>query len=252
MPVVYRFLGVSGMFAYAVIGTCALLVIHRHFDVVVRRMTAQHAIVLAAGLAICLAIAFIVGYPLANSGVIGPGSDRDEHVQIGATALLHGRYPYSLTGPEGNPISQMPGALLLAAPFVLLGKGAYQNLFWLPMFGAVVALLSRDLRPALLLLIIVLSLSPVVLREYVTGGDLLANAIYVLVFTIWLVRVVPEPERVWATIGAAVALGVGLSSRMHFVLVLPLLFSTLQRRAGLAAAVRAVAITCAARGSAAW
>lgn len=96
----------------------------------------------------------------------------------------------------------------------------------------------------MLLLLVILSLSPVVLNEYVTGGDLLANSIYVLLFVMWMVRLVPQDSvSGWKKCLSALALGIGLASRAHFVLLLPHVFSALIRRAGLGAATRYITIT---------
>lgn len=244
--IVDRFLGVSGVVAYGAIASLMLLFVHRQFfERLVPAMTRKGVVGLAGGLVAFLVIAFLVGYPLANSGLLGPGSDRDEHLSLGAAELLHGRYPYYLTGPMGAVISQMPGALILGAPFVLLGNGGYQNLFWLMMFVATVSWFLRDLRPALLLLVVMLSLAPVILREYVTGGDLLANSIYVLLFVMGMVHFIPQDNLgTWKKVLLAVALGVGLSSRAQFVLLLPLVFSALTHRTGPRAATAYVATTC--------
>ena len=65
-------------------------------------------------------------------------------------------------------------------------------------------------------------LSPGVLREYVTGGDLIANTVYVAATT---VAVYALATRRWAGAIAAAALGVTLASRGNFAFVLiPLAF----------------------------
>ena len=246
--VVYKYGGLSGTIAYAVIAFCVLIGVHRHFGALVAAITVRDARVLAAALTVALVITFWVGYPIANSGLLGPGSDRDEHIQIGATELLQGRYPYYTLAPGYDSlISQGPGALMLAVPFVLLGHAAYQNLFWLLALMAALALVWRDPRPAVLLVTIVIACAPIVLREYVTGGDLLANSIYVTLFVVWLVQSVSMATApAWQKITAAIALGIGLSSRPHFALVTPLVFSALLHRAGVGAAIRYSAVAGAA------
>lgn len=245
-----KYLGLAGVIAYGVTSSIVLPFVHRHFfDRLVPAITRKEAIGLGAGIVVLLVVMFSVGYPFANSGVIGPGSDRDEHLQIGTTELLHGRYPYYRRGPYDGFISQMPGAFILAVPFVLLGNGAYQNLFWLIAFVAALSRAFSDVRPALLLMIVIFSMSPIVLNEYVIGGDLLSNSIYVLLFTVWLVRVVPRPDATrWHKLAAAAALGIGLSSRGQFLLLVPLVFSALAQRAGIRTAAQYTAMVCAAFG----
>src|SRR5437773_2523642 len=75
---------------------------------------------------------------------------------------------YSRTTYLGNVLHQLPGAFVLAIPFVALGTSALQNLCWLPLFFLAV---SKDAnsRTALELALLVLVLSPEVIHEVVTG-----------------------------------------------------------------------------------
>jgi len=192
---------------------------------------------------VLLAAAFAVVYPLANSGVIGPGSDRDEALNIATTELLEGRYPYYPKTYFGLPISPMPGSLFLAAPFMLLGNAAYQNLFWIAAFAATVAWFLKDLRPAVGILLLVLALAPVVINEFVVGGDLLANTLYVLLAIMWLLRLASDARVApWAKYLLAAALGVALASRANFALLVPLVFSALMWRVGLRQATQYIAL----------
>src|SRR2546426_7380654 len=63
---------------------------------------------------------FIVLYPMADSGLLGPGSDRDDALNVALQTLLVGHYPYGATTYLGNPPTPMPGALILALPFSFL------------------------------------------------------------------------------------------------------------------------------------
>ena len=67
---------------------------------------------------------------------------------------------------------------MLAAPFVLLGTSALQNLFWLPLFF--VAIRKEANSRTALQLALVLVLSPGVMHEVVTGTGYASNTIYVL------------------------------------------------------------------------
>ena len=52
-------------------------------------------------------------------------------VRVALTELASGRYPYTATTYLGNPITPLPGALLLAAPFWwVTGSAAWQNVAW--------------------------------------------------------------------------------------------------------------------------
>lgn len=193
---------------------------------------------------ILLAI-FWVGYPLANSGLLGRGSDRDEALNTATAELLSGHYPYYAKTYLGNPISPMPGSLVLAAPFLLLGNSAYQNLFWLFAFLGTMNWYLKGQRPALLLLWAIIVLSPILLQEYVTGGDLLANSLYTLLFIMWMVNVVSQDSfSGWKKSLLAILLGVGLASRLNFALLLPLVFSALVQSAGWKSAIKYILVTC--------
>jgi hypothetical protein len=181
---------------------------------------------------LALATAFVVIYPRVTAG-----SDRDEALDLATRELLRGRFPYSqrafATGVVrvpggGNPISPMPGELLLAAPFVLLGSGAWQTFFWLAAFFYVSAAILGSRGRALVALGSMLTLGPAALQEIMTGGDLLANSLWVLV----LGALVVGTRATGTAMVSAVLFGVGLSSRAHFLLLLPVLFVVLVQRRG--------------------
>jgi len=74
-------------------------------------------------------------------------------------ALLAGRSPYARTTYLGNTRHHLPGAFLLASPFVLLGTSALQSLLWVSKFFLAVGH-EADGDTALLLVWLVLVLSP--------------------------------------------------------------------------------------------
>jgi hypothetical protein len=181
---------------------------------------------------VCLVVAYAVVYPRVTRG-----SDRDEALDAATGALLRGQFPYA-TGP-GGPISPMPGELLLAAPFLLLlGTATYQTFFWLAAFFATARASLASPRQAVIVMASMLVLCPASVHEMVTGGDLLANAIWVMVFA--MATVVASSPR--GAISAAIALGIGLSSRAHFAAILPIVFLAACRKCG----ARAAVVRCAA------
>src|SRR5205823_5031347 len=86
------------------------------------------------GTLLVIVIAFLLIYPHVNTHTPGTGSDDDDALNLGAMALLTGRFPYSCTTYLGNALHHFAGAFVLASPFVVLGTSALQNLFWLPLF----------------------------------------------------------------------------------------------------------------------
>jgi hypothetical protein len=74
--------------------------------------------------------------------------------------------------------------------------------------------------------------SPVVLQDFVTGGDLGANAVTILIAMLLLVKLVPDPLVAnWKKFVLAIFTGIALSSRLNYLLLVPLLLAVLARRA---------------------
>jgi hypothetical protein len=217
--VTQRYLGLKGTVIYVLTAALILAALLRAKAVAhkaLRSCGPRRISLLLASTFILVAAVFAVLYPIADAGVVGGGSDADDALNVAVHELLRGRYPYSAKTYLGNPLSPMPGAVLLAAPFVLLGTSAYQNLFWLLVFYVILAEVLYDRRRALLLLWAMLLLSPGLLHNITVGSDYVANTIYVLSAILWLA----SPEIPYQKV-AAVFLGIGLSSRANFLLLLP-------------------------------
>ena len=248
--VVQKYSGVAGVLVYLVVAS-VILVLVRHGSIrtgLTSRLAEKQVLwlmVLTFGLVL---VAFMAVYPIANSGVVGGGSDGDDALNLAATELMNGRYPYCPKTYLGNAISPLPGALLRAMPFVLLGNSAYQNFFWLLVFFFSMRSYLKDARFALLLLWALLIFSPAVLHNLLIGSDYVSNGLYVLLFTLWMVTSLsqPQPTPGWKSVVLAILLGIGLSSRAIFILILPLVFSALVRKAGWKPAIKYTAITSAA------
>ena len=172
------------------------------------------AVIGFVGIAVVLAVA----YPHLNVHTPGHGSDRDDAVNIGAQRLLHGEYPYGPLTYLGNQIDELPGDLLLAAPFVaVFGSVAYSNVFWLVVLVGLLVVLGRPLAASVIGVGVALALAPGVLREYLTGGDLIANTITVTAATVALCGLA---QRRLGGVAAALFLGLALASRANLALLL--------------------------------
>jgi hypothetical protein len=246
--VLQKYLGTAGVVSYIVVASLTLLLFVRYRFVITKlasTVTERQVVILTAVTFAVILIAFVVGYPIANSGIVGGGSDCDEALNTATTELLQGHYPYYPRTYLGNPISPLPGALLLAIPFVLLGNSAYQNLFWLLAYFIAIRFLLKDSGAALLLLWVIFALSPIVLYEFVTGSDYIANSLYVLLFVLWTIGSISRPHHSsWRKTLPAILLGISLSSRANFVLLLPLVFFALVQNAGYKSAIQYTALTC--------
>lgn len=238
---VQKYAGTALAFVYLAALLVALPVVISYGTPLFLRLTTERsALWLGSATLVALIVEFAVVYPHANSHANSVGSDRDEGANIATNRLLRLQYPHYATTYLGNHITQLPGALVLAISFVLIGNSALQNIFWLPALFAGVRARTGSNRIALFACWLLLAASPAVLREYVTGGDLIANGIYVLL---------ASSRGGWWSVAAAVALDLTLSSRANFLLVLPLLAAGLLQSAGRRRAVIGTAVAWAAFGA---
>lgn len=167
--------------------------------------------------------AFNAHYPQWNARV-----DRDEALDYAVREALAGRYPYSVRTQLGGPISPLPGALLLAAPWVVIGTSRYQMFFWLGL-GALLLVRVLGAR-ATLACCVLLFACPAFSQEWTFAGDLFSNTAYVAISCALLAQAV-EDDRSWPHLSAlAVFVGIAIASRAHLALVAIPLFALMLRR----------------------
>src|SRR5437588_4811961 len=248
--IVQKFFGNIGVLIYLIATAGLLWLVCKYASrFYLSQISEGQALFLAAATLIGLVLIFAFVYPKANVHLPGKGLDADDALNLAVSELLHGRYPFYARTYLDNPVANLPGTILLAVLFAFLGNSAYQNFFWLMMFFIAVSLSDRSWRLGLTFLWLILIFSPVVMYYLVTGGDDPANAIYVLVFLLLLVHCVCIDAGRWKAAMAAALLGIGLSSRTNFLLVMPQLFSVLTIKAGWRVALKYVvlsAVSCAA------
>ncbi len=212
-----------------------------------RRLTQRAAIALAAAAIIFAAAVVLYLHPIAEAGVVRGGSDSDDALNIAVREIVEGRYPYYERTYLGNPILPAPGAVLLAAPFVLLGDVACQNIFGLCVLFLIFCRVQGDSRPALVLLCALMLLSPALMQQMVSGSDKLANAIYVLLGVLLVAHYLTREGLGWvARFAPCLFLGVALSSRANYLLLAPPLYSYLVKRLGFRKASAAAGVSIAA------
>ncbi len=175
---------------------------------------------------------FIVLYPMADSGLLGPGSDRDDALNVALQTLLVGHYPYGATTYLGNPPTPMPGALILALPFFLLGNSALQNLVWVPIFTWWCLHHFESATMAFSCLAIFLIGCPASIADFVTGGDYLVNALYVAIAMDALLRAQRSGEP-WHRYAASVFLSIAISSRPIYAVAAIILAGSIFQTAGI-------------------
>lgn len=171
-----------------------------------------------------LFISILIGFPIADSGLWGGGSDMDEALEISVRALLSGHFPYYQKTYLGAPITPMPGAILLSVPFVLLNLVQFQNLFWIIILAFVLKK-EYGCKVAVLVFLLPLVFSPTILHNLIIGSDYISNSLYVFIFLHWVIEAASwRSERLWKVALPSLCLGIGLSSRIIFLpLIIPLL-----------------------------
>jgi hypothetical protein len=240
---IQKHLGLIGIVVYILVILVALLALIR-FRTTLYDFVEKRFIIIAILAAVGLVAIFAIVYPMETSGRFGLGSDRDEALDIAVRSIAAGQYPYHERTPLGGAIMQLPGAILLSAPFVALGSSAYQNIFWLFVFAFVTVTLFKNRAAALLLLVTPLLLSPALQYEFISGGDLLANGIYVVVFLFLVVRTFSKSDSLpWLRILTCIALGIALASRFYFLILIPLLFVVLLRTSNMRSALIGTGVT---------
>lgn len=157
--------------------------------------------------------------------------------------MMNLRFPYYQRTYFGNQLTPMPGSLVLAAPAVLVWRGALQGFFWLLLLY--LALRNLIFRPAqaLPLFVAILTFCPLILQQYVIGTDYFVNSIYVF---LPMLLISTFEARTALIAPSVLALGLALSSRANFAFTIPVFAGALisngnwRRNAATLAAVLAI------------
>lgn len=172
------------------------------------------------GLIILLAAVAAYVYPIADGlKFSGGGSDQDDAIIAGATALLGGHSPYSATTYFGNPISPGPGWIMLLSPLVSFG------LYWLitPLTTLLAAWSLKKATNSWLsanLYVLLLMTSLMFWELTVVGSDLVAIGNLLVALTVWAGTI--KKTTPWLTL--TVLVGTIATSRVVFA-YLPLLMA---------------------------
>ena len=247
LALVFKYAGLRGSIVYVICSYVCIVIFQKIVQSgFVSKVSPRGLWALAGATFLAILVAYLILYPLANSGKFGPGSDQEDSMNIGVQELLHGRYPYYSRTYLGNFVAAMPGELILSAPWVLLGNSAYQNIFWLLVFFLVTLDLSKNLASTLSVYWLILVICPAIVHQVATGSDDISNSIYVCCFCYLVLKYSSDPAPgKWKLAASAILLGLSISSRSNFVLVLPLLFAAIASRCGLARAALCLAIASA-------
>lgn len=193
------------------------------------------------------ACAYFVLHPLSQKHVFGPGSDRENAIELACRALLSGDFPYTHLTFLHHPITPMPGALLLASPFYLAGHVGVQNLVWLGAFLIWCYWIFDGTWWAAWFAFVFIVGNPCVMQDLVTGGDFFTNFAYVVILLSCVARSLSHAPRSSGAWVSPLLLGVALSSRPIYAIVYPCLFALAWQSAGKVVALRTVLLTAVAQ-----
>lgn len=229
---VQKYFGLVGLLGYLFVLIVGIVFFFRFQENFLRLFSGKAVLLGGAFLAILIGL-FATLYPIENGRGIGKSSDRDQGLNIASGLLMKGDYPYYPKDDFAGPLSVLPGSIIFATPFVALGNSAYQNIFWLAILMLFCAWHLRDPLLGSVLTAACVFLSPSALHEFISGGDLLTNGIFVAVLSMWALGgwMVKSP-RPWVLAGSTILLGCALASRPNFLFLLPVFCTLIWSRQG--------------------
>ena len=177
---------------------------------------------------------------MATSGLFGHGSDRASALDVTDAAWLSGESLYERMTYLGNPPTPMPGSVVLALPFHLMGSAALQNVVWYLIFCALAPRIVGDRRGAAAYLTIFVLLCPGVALDFASGGDFATNAIYVIIAA-WLMTRLRSDETRAVRLLACLLFAIALSSRPIYLVEVPIVAAAMLQRQGVRRTVEAMA-----------
>jgi len=195
-------------------------------------------------LALAAVLIFAILYPIAAAHLLGPGSERGPGLDRALAALLAGHDPYGARTPLGHPIDALPGSLLFALPFHLLGTAALQNPMWLALL--ILRSAAWFARPvdavAFSALVLV---NPGFMQDYATGGDFFASAVAVFLAADLAMSAFGRERASGRKLVAILVFTLALNTRPIYAVALPVIAAEIGRRAGWREAARFAAAVAA-------
>jgi len=246
---IFKKVGYWPIVLYLFIAFCLMLSILWVLSRMKKYLTSKTCLLGLLVMFVSMLVAYVVIHPHIDTdgfrlaGINFGSSDADDAIDVAISECMEGRYPYYAKTFLGNPITPMPGALLLALPFYYFGDSAIQNIFWLAIFFTIIGVYHRSVLIPSILALFVFCISPNVIYQVFQGGDYISNAIYVLTFCVLLLESVRLRRPFWHSMLWALLLGIGLSSRMNFGIIIPLVFFNLMKASSVKEAFILLAIT---------
>lgn len=172
-----------------------------------------------------LILLFFAVYPALNANSLGLSSEADDMLNSAGAALLAGLYPFHYGTESGLPISQFPGAVVLASPLVALGNAALLPLLALPVFFLALRTPGANSSRALLVVVLGFALLPQLLGAMLSGDDLIGWTMLIYASSVLCLRWTTS----WAPAAFGLAIGVLLSSYLWLALLVPVFLAALTR-----------------------
>lgn len=129
-------------------------------------------------------------------------------------------YPYHALTYLNGPITPMPGALLLATPFYLLGNAAAQNFLWVSLLLYFLWRYYHSSWSGIFYFLVFILFCPACIQDYVTGGDYCINTIYVVLGVAFVAYSYLDVTYRSVRVISIVFLAVALCSRPTYVIVI--------------------------------
>ncbi|HRK61099.1 MAG TPA: hypothetical protein PLY88_00945 [Candidatus Omnitrophota bacterium] len=222
----------EGALSYFLLGQVVFFAFILVFERLVGRISEEQALYYVIASIAFLGIVFYFVYPIANSGVVGGGSDNDDAYNLAARALLKGVYPYREHTYLGGGIAYFPGAIFLSLPAVILGNAALQTFVWLIPFCFFLKYFLESWKGVLFIISALIIFCPTFIQTVVVGSDLIASGCYIFLSLFMFIGAVRQNKPMAVRMGAIVFLGMALSSRTNYLFFLPLLGGLLLRERG--------------------
>lgn len=220
--------------AYLVAGSVWIVVMAILMTPWLERLPVPGAVTLTVVILVLLALATAFIHPMIDEsdfmvlGQLVGATDTDDAADLGIAALLDGRNPYEERTFLGQPLAPLPGIFLLGLPFYVLGNVAFAGVFFLGVFWVLASLRPATAQSATALLLLVLTVSPVVLYEVLTGTDHITDAVAVTALGTAVILLAGRP----GCLVAAAALGAAMATRANLALLLVPLVAVIWQRVG--------------------
>jgi hypothetical protein len=167
-----------------------------------------------------ISLVVMVGYPIADGlKVQMRGSDQDDCVIMGVNKIVELNHPYLEKSYGGNPCSPGMGMLLLYMPFVVVNFYHMGAIFYAAIAAIAIKIRTGSLYSAAAFLTLLFG-SLFVVELLVVGSDLFLIGCGFVLLALMVERLLLS-RNIWILFSAAVLCGLLASTRVNFLVVVP-------------------------------